>query len=296
MLKEYLNESLTSKVYRMEPFRNFCNTIIDNKFYTSLAYGIPTEYDLIKNKKSYYLSFMRTRSNYFSGETSIMTFAMMTIDGQKFNHNFKTIPVDYWGCGPEKSESEDRIITNKPYIENAMSYIKHVDFHFCNLYSNEEFPLIANILANNNISFDVYDDPKHCLFQNKKYAVSVDYSLFHQREPNRLFKAQMEREQDMAANLRFVELMLDSELFGRRTEEFLAIDRTPYQNSILSTLRDDNPNLIYERIQNVIIVSSQKKALKDDLDSLIKFLRRNKIQSADDIGRIIQDKLSINDL
>jgi hypothetical protein len=129
MLKEFLNESLTSKIYRVVHLDGFVHVLRDNKFYTSLAFGIKRDQNVNKGR-IYYLSFMRTRNNQFTEQHyGWPDCVRMTLDGNKFNHNFKSIPVDYWQEGPKMLESEDRIITDKPYIDNAMSYINSVDIY-----------------------------------------------------------------------------------------------------------------------------------------------------------------------
>ena len=54
----------------------------------------------------------------------------LVLDGNKLNQNFKSIPVDYWGNkGGDnvESEYEDRIISDKPIIDNITKYIIRIE-------------------------------------------------------------------------------------------------------------------------------------------------------------------------
>ena len=54
----------------------------------------------------------------------------LVLDGNKLNQNFKSIPVDYWGDkrgDVDRSEYEDRIISDKPTIDNISKYIIRIE-------------------------------------------------------------------------------------------------------------------------------------------------------------------------
>lgn len=54
----------------------------------------------------------------------------LVLDGNKLNQNFKSIPVDYWGDkrgDVDRSEYEDRIISDKPVIDNILKYIIRIE-------------------------------------------------------------------------------------------------------------------------------------------------------------------------
>jgi hypothetical protein len=53
----------------------------------------------------------------------------LVLDGNKLNQNFKSIPVDYWGDkgGDIEFEYEDRIVSDKPIIDNITKYIIRIE-------------------------------------------------------------------------------------------------------------------------------------------------------------------------
>ena len=106
-------------------------------------------YDIIKNNqinlssglggnadqigtKFFFLSLSRTGSfklGYKKNQTSI---GRIVFDGNKLNHDFKSIPVDYWGLkhtprSYDSFEYEDRVVTDKPVINNITKYILRVE-------------------------------------------------------------------------------------------------------------------------------------------------------------------------
>jgi hypothetical protein len=54
----------------------------------------------------------------------------LVLDGNKLNQNFKSVPVDYWEDkrgDVDRSEYEDRIISDKPVIDNFNKYIIRIE-------------------------------------------------------------------------------------------------------------------------------------------------------------------------
>lgn len=68
--------------------------------------------DQINKGRMFYLSMARTRQNAYSKDTLS---AVLELDGTKLKQKYKTAPVDYWQ-DPKYSESEERILSNKPEI------------------------------------------------------------------------------------------------------------------------------------------------------------------------------------
>ena len=177
MLKKFLNESMTPQVFRIELLENFYRTITENKFYTSLAYA---KGDIVNNNDyMYFLSTTRTRHNSYTvfGVGSTKPSAIMTLNGDKLNNRFKSKPVRYFKYRSVSSdESEDRLLTNKKTIENAISYIKSVDFWLPPFPISEEqynkFLDVLSILDRSDIPYFIYLDHEAYLVSNKKKAVA----------------------------------------------------------------------------------------------------------------------------
>jgi len=122
--KYALTEGITDIVFHHTPFDNLFKIIDSNRFMTSVAFAVDA--DKKQNKgKAYFFSTARTVTGRYNSPGFKVT--TLVLDGQKLGHNFKGTPVDYWGRAfGSDTESEDRIITDKPYIDNAISYIKEV--------------------------------------------------------------------------------------------------------------------------------------------------------------------------
>jgi hypothetical protein len=76
----------------------------------------------------------------------------LVLDGNKLNQNFKSIPVDYWGNkGGDnvESEYEDRIISNKPVINNFNKYIIRIEIVDKNPKSEGNYELLQLAKQNN---------------------------------------------------------------------------------------------------------------------------------------------------
>lgn len=125
-----LNEALTDVVFQHRSVQTVANILKNNRFMSSVAYGTPS--DMTDNKgRLYYLSFARSpRGGYASYEKGNV---VLTLDGRKLSQRYKGVPVDYWNFGFKRiavgggsDEMEDRLITNKPYIDDAASYITEI--------------------------------------------------------------------------------------------------------------------------------------------------------------------------
>jgi hypothetical protein len=80
-------------------------------------------------KKNYYFSVARSvYSSIFEmkDENDMREKIIIELDGSKLANRYEIIPVNYFRHGPNNhrtDEMEDRVISNKPYIENAKRYI-----------------------------------------------------------------------------------------------------------------------------------------------------------------------------
>ena len=118
-----LEEGISQVVYHFTNTAALANILKTNKIMTSVAYGTSADADINK-KKLYYLSLARSMTSTYtkSGRGA----AVMKLDGRKLGNTYKGAPVDYWGPGWSTDEMEDRIFTDKPYIEPADRYIEEI--------------------------------------------------------------------------------------------------------------------------------------------------------------------------
>jgi hypothetical protein len=76
----------------------------------------------------------------------------LVLDGNKLNQNFKSIPVDYWEDkrgDVDRSEYEDRIISDKPVIDNFNKYIIRIEIVDETPKSKENYEILQLAKQNN---------------------------------------------------------------------------------------------------------------------------------------------------
>ena len=106
----------------------------------ALTFAPSTNADNKSSKYSFYFSMSRvpnggyTMSSTYHKNTSVI----LQLDGNLLNQSYKISPVNYWGTEFTKidrkyNENEDRLWSNKPFIENANKYIKS-----CHIYIPKE--------------------------------------------------------------------------------------------------------------------------------------------------------------
>jgi len=170
---------ISDVVYHVTIPDRLLNILKTNRFLTSVA--ISSEAELAKSKnKLYYFSTARSmQTPYFPNVSgfSIDYFVVLTLDGTKLRENFKAMPINFWGGGIKVKEFEDRIITDKPFIDNATKYIKSIRV---NVGSEKIIPKnkievlskIEEIAKSKSIPFSIYNS-----FENiKKVKAKPSFS------------------------------------------------------------------------------------------------------------------------
>lgn len=182
--KFQLNETLTDIVYHFTLTSSMVNVLKTNTFSLTAAVGSKADLD-VNGNKFFFFSTTRSKNNgYTRGNVKI------ELDGNKLNHNYKSIPVDYWqrSKNPKdyenkndyktahtSNEQEDRIISDKSEIPNAVKYIIaiHVEYSDDQNRINEFIDLIKYSKIYN-IPIYFYRTNKDWLFQNKKNLININ--------------------------------------------------------------------------------------------------------------------------
>lgn len=170
-MKNLLKEGLTDVVYHFTDMLSLYNIIKTNRFYTSIAMGDERESKLSKN---YYFYFSTSRGK----DKRALGDVRIKLDGRKLSQNYKASPMSdierfkSWGVKPPmgKTELEDRIVLNKPYIENAMKYIIKVDIlteHFEDGVGY--YKQTYDLLEKNNIPYSFYKNEYDFYIANKPF-------------------------------------------------------------------------------------------------------------------------------
>jgi len=180
-----LNESLTDEIYHFTSFRSLNSILKTNQFLTTAAVASPSD---MKFNKGKYFFFSTTRSKatgYTQGNTKLV------LNGRKLNQKYKSTAIDYWQYSKNRKdynddntykmalaspESEDRIITNEPFINNAISYINEIHVYIypdIKVYQ-DTLTFIKETCQNNNIGLYFYDTKENWLLQNKTKQVDPE--------------------------------------------------------------------------------------------------------------------------
>jgi hypothetical protein len=181
--RQILNEGSSDILYHFTYISNLFNILKKNELSLTSTIGSKSDYNVNKNR-FYYLSTTRSKSSgYKKGDVKIV------LDGRKIKQNNKITPVDYWQLSKNRNdydsesayssaltslEQEDRIVSDKPIIENAIKYI--IEIHILIHTPNTELMNIINICKDNNLKLYLYDNKKNWLNQIKPISDDIDFS------------------------------------------------------------------------------------------------------------------------
>lgn len=153
-----LKETLLPEEFHATYLDNIIKILEKDKINLSSNLGTSSD---AKGGKFFFLSLSRTGSPKLAFGQRGDSLARIVFDGNKLNHNFKSIPIDYWGLkgrpNGDAFEYEDRVITDKPVIDNVSRYIIRIDI--VTDYSEANVYRIKKVLAlaeSKNIPINVY--------------------------------------------------------------------------------------------------------------------------------------------
>jgi hypothetical protein len=156
-----INEKLTDTVYHSVKNARILNSILSsNEFRLTMSPFNTPDLHNRGNKRLWHFSTTRsTMGNYHKNFDEII---LLELDGRELSHNFKSIPFNYYQSdkGKNMEEFEDRIITDKPVIKDAIKYIKAIYIsnpNICRISINF-WENIEKIAKENNIKLYVFDD------------------------------------------------------------------------------------------------------------------------------------------
>jgi hypothetical protein len=187
-IKNILSEGLSKILYHYTYIPNLISILNSNQFATSSNLG--SNADLRKSSGKYFF-FSTSRAKGMSGYGSRHGTVAIVLNGQKLSEKYKGSPIDYWNYSSKRSdyssdsdyinvlkskELEDRIITNKPYIDNAKSYI--LEIHILAKTNRQDFidkNEVREILnLANNIPVYFYGNENDYKLQNKAKAIQPE--------------------------------------------------------------------------------------------------------------------------
>jgi len=193
-----LNEGISSFVYHFTYIHNLINILEENKFILSTNLGSDADLNTSKGK-FYFFSTTRSKTKQYRNSN-----VKIKLDGRKLQSKYKAFPIDYWNYSKNpkdwgdkgsyrqallSGEEEDRIVSNKPYIDNAKSYILEIsvliDKHDIENLKNKYDQLI-------NLSKDIkifyYTDKKSFLIEDKRNVVNINDINFIKKDSEEGYK------------------------------------------------------------------------------------------------------------
>lgn len=146
-----LEEGLSSVLYHGTMIRNVVGILQSDKLLTKNSVR-PDEAKFNRTDKLYYASFARSKWSWFLSHPLVDEdiYVIMTIDGRRLGSTYKGMAVDYFhvhnaiakvsdygGMYNKKDEMEDRVYTDKPFIQNFSKYIDTIEVYVYSPSSRE---------------------------------------------------------------------------------------------------------------------------------------------------------------
>jgi hypothetical protein len=246
-----LNEILSPEAYHLTGIDNLLGVLETNRINLSTSMGSSS--DQFGNKL-FFLSISRTKSLRLGYASFRKIISVIVLDGNKLNNNFKSLPVDYWGTksktnnwSPEMFEYEDRIISDKAFIDNIKKYIIRIDI-LVSMSSLSPVTLtslkdILKLGKDKNIPINLYGNDKDLMLQKNKINDKILNSDSDTNVEQKNFKSS-EQYDDLIALLLYDKKYFDDyDLFKTDLIKFLK------ENNI--ELSPDDYFRIYDKVKSV---------------------------------------------
>lgn len=312
--KDYLQEKMSSIVFHKTPLNNALKILNDNRFRLSAVIGTEAEQRLNKDKM-FYLSVARSPLSSYVAQDPIVNQLYFTLDGDKFNKNFKSSAVDYWSSefrkiDPTKNEMEDRLFSDKQYIEDAKSYIKEIHVFVeetkkvKDYFGENETVKVSKIDGNqfrilqqlysvakkNNIPVYFYTDSKSFTTRNKNKSVNALQWL----KDNEGFKPKEIPKPYFNRGNYFSDWM---ELLNFPIEKYNVQGYDDYKKRIKDLLTRRSDRLLFDYIlyNSHDGIKSLKndihnKKSSDEIGNFIDTMRKYKLRNAEEVINYLKDK------
>jgi hypothetical protein len=203
---DIISEGLSDILYHYTYTSSLLSILKYNKFATSSNLG--SNADSWKDKGRFYF-FSTQRTKGMSGYAQHHGNVAIVLDGRKLNYTFKGSPTDYWNWSKKRSdyknigdytqalqseENEDRIVTNKPYIDNANQYIIEIHILISENEDKDRIDEINTLCQGYSISVFFYTDENSFKLQDKRKAVGLESLNLQPREKSAYDEKEGERD------------------------------------------------------------------------------------------------------
>jgi hypothetical protein len=227
-LKSLICEALED-LYHSTGIDSMLNILKDDSIKLTFGAGSEAETPIMKGRH-FFLSMMRQKvGNYARGRASYKLYpsnisCIIHLDGVKLSKNYKIGPVDYWGGGRERSEQEDRLVSNNDQIPQATKYIKDVHIYIPPDLEKEKLSVatlieLDKLSKQKNVSIYYYSDINYFMQHRTSGATTNINDLFSTPE------------------------LTDDELEHLKYREYIRTrPRTSYTDEMLRIWFDEPPN------------------------------------------------------
>lgn len=130
----YVERAATPILFHRTDAKAASNILIQRRFVLTPSEASDVESNLTPG--TYFLSTGRAPINAFTRNHSWGV--IFVLDGNALSHKYKIKPIDYWKYGPKSSETEDRILSNGPYL--PLKYVMEIRVY--GLHNEEAVPLL----------------------------------------------------------------------------------------------------------------------------------------------------------
>lgn len=226
--KTLLNERTSSIVYHWCSPQTAWKILQTNRFSLMSTLFKNAEANLLgtSHKHMYYMSMTRNGKIGMGGYSNVEhPWVRLTLDGDMLNANYHIKALDYWGKSMGKNsrmngsrstsrkyipkdgsetEAEDRLYSRKPFIEDALKYIKHIDI-FLDYTKEKANPIniqsVYNICLNASSISTLYSSVKD--FNQKRNQVDLSQFYDYVRDLKNNSYYSIERIKDGRVNASF---------------------------------------------------------------------------------------------
>lgn len=301
-----LHEGLSPILYHLTSLVGAGEIVTSNRFRLSASFSNTSELSVGSSKK-FFLSTSRLKAGGYTVRTSMNQSVVFVLDGRKLAHNYSGGPVQYWDRGMididyRYDEQEDRVYNDKPYINDALGYIKEAHVlikpksqgSYMGLSLKGRKALLA--LKQSGIPVYLYDDQNAFITQNTKEAKPLssfdipkaepeDYERHPTVDRRATIKQTARRDRQAGRNPKMAyDLTRWVEFMTRPVSQYdrLGYDRMHYLQLIIHG-HPDPINMLSADLHNA-------KNNPDELRTIANIMQRYKLKSAQDILNFIKKR------
>ena len=298
-IKDIITEKVSSVVYHLTETENALNILKQKRF--NLTETITGSDDFkFQNNKFYFLSFSRNKINYYFkekiDEQKLLT--IFKLNGDWFNQNYKGKPVEYfnnkWIQDRKQNidsyrEMEDRIISDKPYIDlpnNLKEVITEVHVFIGKMHHEYDTGILKSVIMpllkeakKNNIPVYIYYNENNFFILNKKNSRNIQQLI------DKIKKSSTIKKQNNKINFNYIEPWL--ELYYKKDIKELSGKAIEYLYKLSSDNKKLKSSIINILIQNI---TYSKRNADKKLHKLLSIFKKHKIHSAEEFIDILRKK------